>query len=410
MYGLIRKDIAEGSEMKKSIITNAIISGLILLYALIFPFSEIVYDWGPVILFVLTTLILCLTVVNILKALKRWRRHKTKSLIPLALIAFAVVSFIPAARLGSILSEIDTPLHPVSYFSEDREHDMTELAEALLDYPINEIREGYDSMEIFTNDNVLYQDIDFEPIKEKLRNSDFHYARVDYVQKIVRLYSRKHRIWCNYIYARSGLGYPYTTMPCKITDADILDWNEIIKIACVRYGEAYRNKGCFSFLPTITYPLLEKGINEELLDKLSYIDNTDSLSSHERQAIIDMLNKQRHASSKLIENSKIRYGFFEGSSGLPEETLKLDYASIGDKSWITELLRELINRDVIIIVDNEGHMKIKHNLSEPEELSVEWLHAGILNVIYGNFLGKEKYTFVTILSDKWYYCPPESSG
>lgn len=403
-------NFTEGSDMKKSIIANAIISGLILLYALLLPFSEIAYSLVPIVFFILTILIACSMAINIKKATKYWHQHKAISLAPLALIVFAVVLFIPVVWLGGLLSEINTPLDPDSYFSKDREQEMTELAEALLDYPINEIREGYDSIEIFTNDNLLHQDIDFEPIKNKLRNSDFHCARIDYVQKIVRLYGRKNRIWCNYIYARSGLGYPYTTMPCEFTDADILDWNEILNIACVGYDDSYRNSGCLAFFPTLAYPLLENGIDEELLDKLTYINDTDSLLLPERQAIIDMLNRQRLASSRLIENTRIRYGFFEGLSGPPEESLKLDYGRIGGNSWIIELLRELINRGVIILADDEGHMKIRQNLSEAEELSVEWLHAGILNVIYGNFLGKDIYPFVTILSDKWYYCPPGSDA
>lgn len=405
MKGRLRKHISERGKVKKLIIGNTIFSALMLLDALLTPFFEIVEFLFAIVEFILIITTPFLLAVNIASAKKYWHQYKALSLVPVALLVVGVALFVPMARLGVILSEFDTPFHPMSYFSENREQEMTELAEALLDYPINEIREGYDSIEIFTNDNTHYRNMDFVPIEEKLKNSDFQFARVDYVQKIVRLYSRKNRTWCNYTYARNGLGYPFTTMPCTITDADILDWNELIIIACVGNSDSY-NRSCLSFLLTMAYPLLEKGIDEELRDKLSYIDNTDSLLPHERQKIIDMLNKLRLASSRLIEDSRIRYGIFKGSSGL---TLKLDYASIGEDSWITKLLRELINKGVITLADNEGHMKIKQNLSDAEELSIEWLHAGILNVIYGNFLGKDTYTFVTILSDNWYYCPPEEN-
>jgi hypothetical protein len=201
-------------------------------------------------------------------------------------------------------------------------------------------------------------------------------------------YHLRHRY--EYIWATNGLTEPYS-MDSTITASDIKKWIDLKRI--VRQGatatQAERQR--MEFEPTIAFPLLKDSLGIKFIEHLRTVDD---FSDDDKSLVLAALNKQRLASSALVEN-------LFNSSGLC--VAGSDYNGEEDGFWESKLARQLLAEGVLLYASDGRHLKIKTNLTEKQRREVEWLHVGLMQLIYRNLLSKSHYTFRKNLGDNWYF-------
>lgn len=239
--------------------------------------------------------------------------------------------------------------------------------------------------------------------------------------------------YIEYIYAKEGLNEIYSA-PSVITEKDIHgNWGQFVKIVKTENDPSKVDHATITFVPEIAYPFLKEHLDKTLLDKLKGLplwltknreqrDAYDDLISgmldqSDKNTILEVLNAHRLLSSKLIENKHIRYikdpaghslSFRDGFVKEYNERLRIGWIGTtnrmdgyGEIRHVTELIEKRILR----IIDDEGHLEIKSDLSHEEILDIEWLHFEIMRTVYSGVVSKKQdYSNGKIqLSDRWYF-------
>lgn len=291
---------------------------------------------------------------------------------------------------------------PKNFFNEKTKNELTVIADKLLKSPNLE-----SSKEITT-------------ILDKYALKLFN---IDVYENVVEFGYPHRRTWYVYIYARNGLKKIYSVPPV-ITEQDIRNWGELVDI--VKRGNDYSESGRHSivFVPEIVYPFLEGNLNQRLLNKLkefpsrdedykdletldkSYSNHNrlvgDKLNPEEKLCVIETLNKHRLLSSRLVENPNIQYVQETDT----KRTIEFgSFTKLGSVFQVEIHLQKLIEKGIIKIIDKEGHLRIKSDLTDEEIREVEWLNVEIMNFIYGNLIDKKQYFSDSKerLTNRWYF-------
>lgn len=387
--------------MKKLLILNMII-GLVLVVA--FFFSQL----SPRFLLILTSFLivflfcgLIFVLVNFISIFKMWHKYKYLSFIPFAI---SLLFFYLLGLYGHIVYK---PIEPNSYFDEERKQKLTEIAEQLL---------------------LAQDEIHKRVIEKKLKSHNLEVLNIDRDTNVVEFGCYRIRTWYYYIFAKDELPEIYSSKPI-ITESDILYWGELVTIIKTENDLSKYRRDETSFMTEIVYPFLVENLDKEFVDKLAglpSIENLDDflaknndlpimialdkrnsehenlvtskLTTEERLKVIEVLNRHCQILSKLMENKNIRW--------LDSTLVFCDYMNISSSFQVNRHLRQLISDGVISIIDEEGHLQMKQNLSDKEKREIEWLQVEIMNFVYGNLIEKTEYwsNGKTRLTNNWYFC------
>jgi hypothetical protein len=319
-----------------------------------------------------------------------WKKHHLRALVPLGSFAGAVLIFVFGGRYGTDIVLRRSPARPDSFFQGQTRKDLTQIAERL-------VGNGFKEIVTFPSEPTKVHMIAGHPVEDvppdiqaTLRRYGFQMTYVDNRCNIVEFSCSHLRTWHDYIWSKSGLSEP-DSMPATITDVDIEDWEELIRIA----NQGTTCSGGVSFYPNIVYPYLNEVLGEKMLDRVKGYRSADEISDEEKNLVLSALNKHRLASSGLAEYPEITY---EQSSGL-----HIGNCSLHGDFWVVALLKRLLSEGVLTPAPDCQHLKIKPNLTDKERLQVEWFHVRLMNFIYRNLLEKRQYPFERDLGSNWYY-------
>jgi hypothetical protein len=152
-----------------------------------------------------------------------------------------------------------------------------------------------------------------------------------------------------------------------------------------------------AFEPTIVYPYLQQALGDSQIAAIASKRTVGEINPLEKQAVLRILNQQRMARSKLIEHQRITY-----AAGDPFG-LTLGSRRLTSKYWVVPLLDSLLKAGVIQWAADHRHLRIQEGLSSPNERRVEWLHVGVMNVLYGNLFDKADPGYDLDLRGGWYF-------
>jgi hypothetical protein len=148
------------------------------------------------------------------------------------------------------------------------------------------------------------------------------------------------------------------------------------------------------FSPSVVYPVLRQALGADVMDAVGADDFR--ITAEHKALVLKALNDQRRASSRLIENSCITYN---GGGRFP---LRIG-CQISDSFWVSRLVRTLVSNGALQVAEDGRHLRIKENLTKPEERQVEWVHIGLMNFLYGNLLEKADHHYSKDLGGGWYF-------
>jgi len=126
--------------------------------------------------------------------------------------------------------------------------------------------------------------------------------------------------------------------------------------------------------------------------------NPNSPNPRRQNCYLEVLKKHLLVSNKLIEDQSIRY---QRERGLIIGDSTVSYLADDTAKYV----KELIEKGVLIVVDSEGHMKIKSDLSNKQVREIEWIHIEIMSNLYPNLFFKKQHFSDNKkrLSNNWYY-------
>jgi hypothetical protein len=151
------------------------------------------------------------------------------------------------------------------------------------------------------------------------------------------------------------------------------------------------------FEPTIVYPYLQRALGDSQLRAIASKRSARDITFFEKQAVLTALNQQRMARSKLIEHSRITY------VGGDPFGLKLGSRRLTSKHWVVPLLDSLLKAGAIQWATDHRHLRIQEGLSSENERRVEWLHVGVMSILYGNLFDKADPGYDLDLGGGWYF-------
>lgn len=335
-----------------------------------------------------------LALFNVASIFVLWKRHHLRAFLPLGTLAFSVVASFLVAGFGTRFVLRNTPNQPDSFFNNQTKAELTDTAGHLVGNGFKEIILQPDKpAEVRMIAGRQRKEID-PKILAVLSKYGFVRANIDDRQEIV-MFSYYHlRTSFDYIWAKNGLSEP-DLMPSTITEVDIEDWTELIRIA-------KHSEGSGAFYPSIVYPYLNEALGSEMLNQFGNSSSTNRFTEENKNAVLTALNKQRLASNALAEQPDITYGSWQWG-GEARSGLCIANTQINDGFWVTTLLKQLLSDGVLTLAPDGHHLKIKANLTDKQRLQVEWFHIGIMNFVYGNLLEKRQYPFQKKLGDNWYF-------
>jgi hypothetical protein len=77
--------------------------------------------------------------------------------------------------------------------------------------------------------------------------------------------------------------------------------------------------------------------------------------------------------------------------------------AISSGLWVSALLKSLLASGVVDRATDGRHLTLKPGLSKEQENTVEWLHIGIINFVYGDLVEVSDYVYDRQLKPHWYY-------
>ena len=325
---------------------------------------------------------LVLALVNVVVILLLWKKKRLRAFVPIGTYIIAAAMFLFGTNWGTKLVLNGTPCKPESFFNDQTRLELTQAAQRLV---------------------AEHQRNNFSP--EIVATAQKHSLKptfIDDSQQIVVFGYYHLRHWYEYIWTKNGLTDPYS-MPATITMANIEDWNEFKRIAKQGDTATLDERQRMVFEPSIVFPFLKDSLGAEFLDRVRNASfRIADFSDKDKHAILEALNKQRLASSDLVENSQITYEAWQ-RNGQTEIGLHISKDYISDSFWVGRLLKQLLSEGVLTLAPDGRHLKIKADMTDKQRLQIEWLHVGIMNLAYGNLLEKRQYVFRKDLGSNWYF-------
>ena len=383
----------------KIIVTLNFVAGF--LYA----FAMVAYEKTQSEIFFLTSLLSFfslgpLAVVNFVFIFGLWKRHRLRAFIPSATYVLSGVFAFLFMGYGTDFVLRNTPCRPDSFFNNQTKAELTDVAEHLVGNGFKKIITSPDKpVEVCMLTGHQKKDLD-PKILAIMSKYGFIQADIDDCQEIVTFGYYHPRTWLNYTWAKNGLSEP-NSMPSEITEVDIENWAELIRIAEQIEPTTQRRRESIEFEPSIVCPYLSAALGPEMLDRFRSYTSIKEFSDEDRKMVLEVLNRQRLATSALAENPQITYEkwkwHWQTETGLHIAKMYI-IGGLGDG-----ILKQLLSEGVLTLAPDGHHLKIKANLTDKQRLEVEWLHIEIMNVAYGNLLEKRQYPFRKKLGDSWYF-------
>jgi hypothetical protein len=338
-----------------------------------------------------------LAIVNFVAIFVLWKRHRFHAFFPAITYVFSTLLCFFGTFAGSAIMLAGTPGRPDTFLNGQAKLDLEKVANRLLGQSFKEILTHPESL---TEIHMVsgYQQKEVPPdILKTLQHYGFQRIFIDDSQSLVKFGHYHLRIWYEYIYTTNDF-LPLYSRPQKITEVDIEDWSELLRIAKQGDHATKEEKERLVFTPPIVYPYLERELGKEFLQCVANYNSPADITAEQKELVLAVLNRQRISSSRLIEHPLIT---FERNHSF--SSLKLDECHISDSFWVSSLIKSLLNEGVLVYADDGRHLKIKENLSQAEQLKIEWIHIGLMNFLYGNLLHKMEHHYDKVLCDGWYF-------
>jgi hypothetical protein len=217
-----------------------------------------------------------------------------------------------------------------------------------------------------------------------LEKYGFRDAQIDDAQSLVTF---------NYYHMRAWYSYTYTTVksvalgnrPPVITEADIEDWTELVRIAKQGSSATPDEASRIVFNPSIVYPYLQQQLGQAELDSLKSGASSEEISDEQKQLVLNALNRQWAPMSHLVENPEITYDSADNM---------LDWGGCKfniEGFWVGALTKQLLSDGILVYADNRSHLRVRENLSVSDQNKVAWLQVGMMNFLYGNLFKKTEH-------------------
>jgi len=348
---------------------------------------------------ILLFLFCALAIGNLVAIFHFWKRHRFRAFLPIISYALAATLFLAGVRVGSRIVILGTPSSPDSFLDGKTRKDLAEVANSLLGQSFKKINTfSANSTEVIGSRKQLPPGVE-----EKLRAYGFQRTLVDDSQSLVVFCYGHQRTWYEYLYTTKDFP-PLYSRPVAFTEIDIENWSELLRISKQGPSATDNEKMHIVFSPSVVYPYLQKTLGDDILTKLRSYTSSDQILPEQKVLVLDALNQQRRLASRLVENPGITFDKDDTSTlHISKYHLHLGGCEIGDSFWVTSLIKQLLDRGVLLYADDGRHLKIKVNPSPEETLNIEWVHVGLMDFLYGNLVDKREYAYTRSLGGGWYY-------
>jgi len=336
--------------------------------------------------------LLVLALTNVVAIFAFWGRYKFRGFYPVISFTVAMVLCFQISRYATRLMRAGTPCSPDSFLSGQTKIDLEKAATEALGQSFKFIR---------CDPPVQVQMIVGHPQKpapadtiNALRKYGFRAMEVDDAESLATFSYYHMRAWYRYTYTTNKQVSLDSRSP-GITETDIEDWSELIRIARQGDHATAAEAATIVFRPSVVYPYLKETLGQAQLDSLKICSSGLNISAEQKQLVLDALNRQWLPSSRLVENPDITY---ESSNHM------LYLAGCGmDSFWVVFLIKDLLADGVLVYAADHSHLKIRDNLSSSEQNRVAWVHVGLMNFLYGNLFKKAEHFSDKSLGDGWYF-------
>ena len=323
-----------------------------------------------------------------------WNRYKLRSFYPAAAFVLAVTLGFLGTRYAAHLMLAGTPCSPDSFLRGQAKSDLEEAATRALGHSFKMISAGppitAEMVEAHPQQPIPPQTI------RVLEKYGFRDAQIDDAQSLVTF---------NYYHMRGWYSYTYTTdksvaladQPPVITEADVEDWTELIRIAKQGSSATPDEASRIVFCPSIVYPYLQQQLGQAELDGFKSETSLQDISNEQKQLVLGALNRQWAPASNLVENPGITYD--SASKMLDLGGCRFNIEGF----WVVSLTNQLLKDGILLYADDGTHLRVRGNLSVSEQNKVAWLQVGMMNFLYGNLFKKSEHFNDKYLGDGWYF-------
>ncbi len=321
-----------------------------------------------------------------------WGRYGFRAVYPAVCFVLAVTLSFQGSRYATRIMLAGTPCSPDSFLKGQTKLDLEKAATQIL---------GHSFKTIPANPSARAQMIRGYPQKavppdviNTLQKYGFRDVEVDDSQSLVTFNYYHMRAWYRYTYTTDDL-VPLISRPPTLTEADIEDWSELIRIAKQGDHATSEEASRIVFSPGIVYPYLQREIGQAQLTSLKGYDSEQDISVEQKQLVLAALNRQCLPSSRLVENPDITYDDADNMLHLGECRM--------DDFWVVFLVKNLLSDGVLVYANDKSHLKIRENLSLSDQNRIAWLNVGLMNFLYGNLFSKAEHFNDKYLGDGWYF-------
>ncbi|MDR3612686.1 MAG: hypothetical protein P4L53_03915 [Candidatus Obscuribacterales bacterium] len=335
-----------------------------------------------------------LAIANIAAVFILWRPHRFRAFYPMFSFAIAMgISFQGTSwAVQNMLFE--TPSDPESFLTAKNRMDLEQVAARLLGQSIKTVSVQTDA-QVQMVDEHPHISIPSD-IFQKLLKYDCQSVDIDDDQSLVTFNFRRGRRWYGYTFTASK-SIPLSRRPPKITERDIEDWSELIRIAKQGNHATAEEARNIVFTPSVAYPYLQKELGQDVLEHLKHYASSHDISAEQKRLVLNALNRQWLPSNRLVEHLDFTY------TGSYEE-LRLEglrFSVLG--FWVGSLTKSLLSDGVLVYADDGSHLRIRQNLSPADQNRIAWLHVGLMNMLYGNLFKVDEHFDDQSFGDGWYF-------
>ncbi len=356
-----------------------------------------------------------LLVVNIFAIPFLWKWHRFRAFLPFATYAFVVALLALGTRQVAKLVLAGTPCFPDSFLTDGTKSEMENIGLRLLGRSLKEINIEPSAFDIYLwRVTQSFKEIPTDPpeppwiemiaghekvevppdIIQQACAFGFRRISIDDAQSLVSFQHDRAGRRYDYIFTIKPL-LPLYFRPVMFTEVDIGNWEDLLLIAKQGPHATEAQTRQIVFVPTIIYPLLEKELGLQLMEQLRSFSSATDIRDDQKRLVLAALNKQCRANSRLVEHPRITFSDRQLCLG--------DRRRISEGVEVVRILMQLLEDRVLILAEDKIHLKLKQPLSKEERSEVEWLHVGIMESLYGNFLDKRKYHYKRQIDKHWYF-------
>jgi len=336
-----------------------------------------------------------LAVCNVASVFALWDRHRFRAFYPIVVFVAAITLCFEGMPYADQIALSGTPCSPDSFLVAQAKSDLEKAATQTL---------GQSFKTVYANPHEQPKMIAGHSQKAvppdmagALRRYGFQFTEIDDAQSLVIFRYLHLRRWYRYTYTTNKL-VPLGSRPPTITEVDIEDWSELIRIA--KQGDhATGEEACrIVFCPEIVYPYLRKELGQDLLERLRRgSPSGQEISTEQQRSVLNALNRQWLPAGRLVENLGITFDSTNDALHLGR------YTTIGTSFWVVLLTKKLLSEGVLEYAADRSHLKVRENISPSDQNRIAWLHVGFMNWLYGNLFKKTEHLNDRSLGEGWYF-------